>query len=274
MVFEANQAEITYEIADDQVFIMHLVSGIYYVLEGTAVPIWRALISGASTEQISTLLIQHYPVDGARTAQTVQEFVHDLQRQGLILPTEGNPERVLTLEDLSPKFAAPRLQIYDDAQGFVGIEQITATSRLAPANQYVESEVFHDEALVLDLGRGIYFTLPGPARIIWDGISCQATVSEIVDLVRQFYSGERAVIEESVIAFARELQQEFLVGTEGGNFPRTKSALEAPPVQPLPYTSPEFQKFTDIQNLLLLDPIHDVETEAGWPAAANDRSLL
>ena len=31
------------------------------------------------------------------------------------------------------------------------------------------------------------------------------------------------------------------------------------------FQSPEIQKFTDMEDLLLIDPIHEVDEEAGWP---------
>ena len=37
---------------------------------------------------------------------------------------------------------------------------------------------------------------------------------------------------------------------------------------PESYEAPAVHKYTDMENLLLLDPIHEVEEEAGWPHAA------
>ena len=36
-----------------------------------------------------------------------------------------------------------------------------------------------------------------------------------------------------------------------------------------PYTAPAVQKYDDLEDLLLLDPIHEVD-EAGWPVARAD----
>jgi hypothetical protein len=46
-------------------------------------------------------------------------------------------------------------------------------------------------------------------------------------------------------------------------------ATALPPVVSgrLSFTHPQLQKYTDMQELLLLDPIHEVE-ESGWPATA------
>jgi len=36
-----------------------------------------------------------------------------------------------------------------------------------------------------------------------------------------------------------------------------------------PFTKPELHKFTDMQDLLLFDPIHEVD-ESGWPNVGLD----
>ena len=36
----------------------------------------------------------------------------------------------------------------------------------------------------------------------------------------------------------------------------------------VPYTSPEVETFSDMQEILLLDPVHDVD-KSGWPISKN-----
>jgi hypothetical protein len=36
------------------------------------------------------------------------------------------------------------------------------------------------------------------------------------------------------------------------------------------FSEPTFEKYTDMQALLLADPIHDVELQAGWPHLKSD----
>ena len=44
-------------------------------------------------------------------------------------------------------------------------------------------------------------------------------------------------------------------------------ALEIEPFQP-----PVFERFTDMEDLLLMDPVHEAEDEKGWPHAKGDTS--
>jgi hypothetical protein len=38
-----------------------------------------------------------------------------------------------------------------------------------------------------------------------------------------------------------------------------------PPDYKLPFQKPLLQKYTDMEALLLVDPIHEVDEEEGWP---------
>lgn len=41
------------------------------------------------------------------------------------------------------------------------------------------------------------------------------------------------------------------------------------PSAPHPFSIPASQKFTEMQELLLVDPIHEVDPQAGWPHPPN-----
>ncbi len=72
---------------------------------------------------------------------------------------------------------------------------------------------------------------------------------------------DEAGAQTAVRAFLKELQEEQLIVTE-------PAEILAAPAGPLPPAAsrPALQKFTDLQDLLMLDPIHEVD-ERGWPHA-------
>ena len=45
------------------------------------------------------------------------------------------------------------------------------------------------------------------------------------------------------------------------------AAADVGGVERVPYVPPVLEKFTDMQDLILLDPVHEV-SERGWPHAA------
>ena len=95
----------------------------------------------------------------------------------------------------------------------------------------------------------------------------QYTPAEVVTGVRAHYAGDAEHIRAGVDALLAELLAESLLapaecisaGAPGVDS-NERSAGELPPFMP-----PLLEKFTDMADLLLLDPIHEVDAETGWP---------
>lgn len=129
----------------------------------------------------------------------------------------------------------------------------------------VVHEVFDDEVLVVNLDSGIYYSLLGPSARIWLCIQAGASLAETAEALGEAYDGDAALMLASAESFIRELSEESLV------LPAEQTVLSGtlPPAASgsrKPFEPPRLQKFTDMQELLLLDPVHDVE-DAGWPVA-------
>lgn len=140
-----------------------------------------------------------------------------------------------------------------------------------PAARYkvsprVINETIDGEAVMINLASGNYYILDPIGAEIWTYVERAASVGEIVDGISARYEGASAEIEAAIGVLLTELQNEDLVvPAEGEN----GSARPAPPAttsQKLPFSSPKLEKFTDMQDLILIDPVHQVD-EAGWPHA-------
>ena len=44
----------------------------------------------------------------------------------------------------------------------------------------------------------------------------------------------------------------------------------APPTLPGTFVAPRLETFTDMQHLILLDPVHEVDEGQGWPIPRSD----
>jgi hypothetical protein len=127
------------------------------------------------------------------------------------------------------------------------------------ASANIVDETFEDETVVVDLDSGTYFSLTELASCIWTalpGATRDELVAQVVDRYRD--AGDEA--GRSVAAFLDALEAEGLVRADGHDGP---SPGPLPPT-PERFAPPRFEKFDDMQDLLLLDPIHDVD-ETGWP---------
>jgi hypothetical protein len=130
----------------------------------------------------------------------------------------------------------------------------------------VVHEVFEDEVVIVNLDNGNYYSLNQTGAEIWGWVENGASGEEIVAAVLQRYEGNQEDVQQAVSAVIEEFQREELV-TPAGDLP--VQPIEAPAdskgTKPA-FEAPTLSRFTDMQDLLLLDPIHEVD-ETGWPHA-------
>lgn len=131
----------------------------------------------------------------------------------------------------------------------------------APA---VAGEIIDGEAIILHLPRGHYFSSQGSGAFIWAGIERRMTLLDIAQALAARFDLSPPEAEAAVENFVVELAGHELIrpcdASEG-----TPADFEALPGAG-PYAPPQVEVYTDMQDLLLLDPIHDVDA-VGWPVA-------
>lgn len=120
-------------------------------------------------------------------------------------------------------------------------------------------ESFDNETVIVNLRIGIYFSLNETGLPLWEEIARGTTEERLVALWQEKQAVDEAGAKAGVRAFLKELQEEQLIVTD-------PAEILAEPAGPLPPAAsrPALQKYTDLQDLLMLDPIHDVD-ERGWP---------
>ena len=131
----------------------------------------------------------------------------------------------------------------------------------------VVSEHFEREVVVVNLESGCYFSLLGSAPTIWHQLEAGATrIDDLLEEVSQGYDCTGFEERELTASFLKQLlDQALIVPTELTEqfIEESKPSLDTPPQ----FEPPVLEVFTDLQDILLLDPIHDVD-DAGWPVAA------
>ena len=136
------------------------------------------------------------------------------------------------------------------------------TYKLAP---WVTHERLDDEVIAINLETGAYYALDDAAADCWM-LLIEGTGSEaIVEIMCNRYEVEPERVRDDVVAFVADLERERLVDTDPGAIAMPDVALPALTGK-LPYAPPSVNKFDDLEELLLLDPIHEVD-DAGWPVA-------
>lgn len=131
----------------------------------------------------------------------------------------------------------------------------------------VVHQTIDGETIIIDFDSGAYFSADGVGAVIWERIAQNASVNDIVHALTQRYAGDHTDIKKVVKQFLIELQRESLIAPLDGapSAPRAAPAMPDPNLAARPaFQAPSLYKYTDMQDLLLLDPIHEVD-EQGWP---------
>ncbi|MFT7649404.1 MAG: hypothetical protein ACI8Y4_004165 [Candidatus Poriferisodalaceae bacterium] len=129
-------------------------------------------------------------------------------------------------------------------------------------------EVVHEtvdgEAVIINLDKGLYFSADKMAACIWSRIAAGHDADSILAWGSALFT-DVAPLEDEFRAFLDSLKANDLVAVSDQAPVPSDVAILAPPAD---YASPELEVFSDMTDLLLLDPIHDVAEELGWPSVA------
>lgn len=126
------------------------------------------------------------------------------------------------------------------------------------AGPHITYEAFDDEFVVLDLNTGKYFSLAGLAAWVWhavvvagcDPVALSASLAQKPEAQAAFASCFAALHEADL------LRLDSRPAAAGTAWPGAIAAVPA---------EFRFEAFDDLAALLVADPVHDVESTAGWP---------
>ncbi len=133
----------------------------------------------------------------------------------------------------------------------------------------VSHETIDGETVIINLETGHYYSMHGVGADIWSFIEGAYTVNDIIKAIQNRYDGPHVDIENSINKLISEMEQEGLIVPNLENFAKssevanTQAEHEQGEERPI-YKAPILNKYSDMQDLLLLDPIHEVD-ETGWP---------
>ena len=136
-------------------------------------------------------------------------------------------------------------------------------------NHEVIHETIDDEVIIVNLVSGIYYSLDKTGTVIWNYIERNESIGEMINNINSNYDCNLEELKNTLSDLLTALKDEKLIILNQENF--TKGVVEAktqventPSKQKKKFEKPKLGKYNDMQELLLLDPIHDVD-EMGWP---------
>lgn len=126
-------------------------------------------------------------------------------------------------------------------------------------------EVLNSEVIVIDFNTGNYFALIHVAKLIWQFLEKEVSAQQMVQILAGAFRCEPDIISNDLKNFLEELDRNGLIEQVEG------PTMGQPPefnIDGWEYNHPNLETYTDVQNLLLLNPIHEV-AEGGWPEKLN-----
>lgn len=130
-------------------------------------------------------------------------------------------------------------------------------------------EIVHEtvdgEVIAIDLADGSYYSLAGSGPAIWELLAHGVREAEIGIALAGRFEAEDAEIGAAVSALLSQLRENGLIVSETGastGGPEVSGSTEK-----APFEAPRLERYTDMKDYFLLDPIHEVDT-AGWPRPA------
>jgi hypothetical protein len=121
-------------------------------------------------------------------------------------------------------------------------------------------QIIDGEAVIIHLGRGFYYSLDDVGADVWRAVERRLSRAQVVATVAAAYEGadvaaavggllDQMIAEELIVEAPADAGSDVPIETRGHR---------------APFVPPVLHKYTDLQDLLLLDPIHQVD-ETGWP---------
>lgn len=136
------------------------------------------------------------------------------------------------------------------------------------AGTNIAAEEFEDEYVVLDLGSGYYFSIAGITAIVWRGLVDGHTVAALSEGLDADDVRHSLILESQAAFVSHGLLREAAK-------PSTPNLSASDLAASIGAAEPElrFEMFKDMAELLLADPIHDADEEAGWPHLPTDPKI-
>jgi hypothetical protein len=119
------------------------------------------------------------------------------------------------------------------------------------------AEEFEGEVVALNMQTGTYFSIKDNALRIWNDLVNGHPVEALIAA-----AGAGTPMAAAIETYAATVVSEGLMRPAGPTLdPRAPLSMLADG------ELPTLESFSDMQSLLLLDPVHDVDVEQGWPKA-------
>lgn len=127
----------------------------------------------------------------------------------------------------------------------------------------VTAETFEDEVIAINLANGRYHSLRGAAAWLWQALAAGLGSREAIDQLLKAADAPPDAADQAAEVIEQLAAEELIVPAPQQTAEHLAGGLGLTPL--LVFLAPLIETFTDMENLLAIDPIHEVDVQGGWP---------
>ena len=133
----------------------------------------------------------------------------------------------------------------------------------------VVQETFDNETVIVNLVSGYYYSATKSGVAIWNLLLEGRATPEIASELGKHYQATDEQLSKAIEGFCFQLLAEQLIVAVDGEQPSAPTSSDRTNGAPTAFEPPILEKYTDMKEMLLLDPIHEVD-DSGWPNKKKD----
>lgn len=134
---------------------------------------------------------------------------------------------------------------------------------------HVVHDTLEGETILINLKNGNYYSFDKIGALIWEIIDKKGDLNKFVEIISVLFKENREKTESCIDNFISNLLGENLLVTDNDDTPGV-SSISAEDMEKMvrdrisAYEVPVVNRYSDMKDMLMLDPIHDID-EKGWP---------
>lgn len=130
-------------------------------------------------------------------------------------------------------------------------------------NMSISAERFGDEIVAIHFLKGTYFSIRGSAIALWDWLQLGVSQADLATMLSKRY-GLSAEQGKSTVEVAISLFQQYELVVDDASVLSASDDYNTN-AGPECFEEPMVEAFQDLQELIAIDPVHEVDPMQGWP---------
>ena len=148
---------------------------------------------------------------------------------------------------------------------------IDLSNRLRPNSVEVAAKVMDGEAIMINLSNGMYYSMDQVGGVIWELLAAERSAGEIIEALVAGYDVEPDRVRQDVERLLGELlEHNLILVDQSGGAPAHQTAFGDGPRRP--YTAPTLNVYSDMGDLLALDPPMPGLDDIPWDGSTGQRA--